>query len=399
MPALTSRLASALVRRLIAAAGFGLGAAPVASATPKGTIPATTVSLATYGGVPGATAAVNRQALVDAWDAIRTAGGGTITVPAGTYDMGEGNNGYQVTLDLCDNVMIDAYGATFSFASTSGGIPVLLLFAQCNNVNIYGLRFVDTTSNLEVTDHGVIAAGYGGFSGLTFSGFKMYDCEGQGLLSMCRTEGDAYSVSGISVHATLTGCYYGINNSNNGRNSEAFLTTNGCRRAIIMTGTSGWDIVVDHTPTIALQSNAFVSLYTADAAASSIEDMNVWLTIRGAMAYHASAITLQHQAEAVSSSPPLIDNVAVKLTVENLTSIGKLVWFVSYEPAIVANTARIWSGIRLSGSVDAASQTLATNNVINSESASTNGASGVVMSAQLAALQSLAGLPAYFTVN
>jgi len=107
-------------------------------------VPPTTVSLADFGGAPGAGAVRIVKAFKQALAALARTNGGTLLVPVGVY--GFGCHAQASTIILCRNlrdIAISAYGALFKATTTANVMPTLFYFFNFRNVTIAGASFTD----------------------------------------------------------------------------------------------------------------------------------------------------------------------------------------------------------------------------------------------------------------
>src|SRR3569832_2440177 len=120
---------SFLLRGLACVVGVVALPARVAAQTPL------SVSLADYGGVPGASSSTLINAFNSAYAALKANGGGTLTIPPGTYNLGSyGSNTYATNAIGMNNVLISGYGATLTITTTTAAVPAILHFQNCNNI-------------------------------------------------------------------------------------------------------------------------------------------------------------------------------------------------------------------------------------------------------------------------
>lgn len=284
-----------------------LSSPPTPSATPVGTIPNFSVTLAQYGGSPSATAAANIAAFNAAFDALKANGGGILNLAAGIYNLGSyASSVAVVAVSDMSNVLIQGAGTgtTIRISTTAVALPTIFDLNNCSNINFFNIAFNDTGTDLNVDYRGAMCVAV--HNSTLKSGYKMYNCSASAVVMLFHATGENYMVEGFDIQATVSNSYFAVGSNYNCRYSKCFLTTNAVRRAFIGFGCRDWDIVVDHTPQSTAQSNGLILLATDGSNSFNCDTVKVWATVRGNMVNHSSVLSLQNHNDHTASYPVAI---------------------------------------------------------------------------------------------
>lgn len=354
-------------------------------------IPNRVVNLATYGGIPGALAATIKTAIANALTALKAAGGGTLLIPPGIYDMGASAvNGYEFLGAQVEmsNIRISGYGALFTFQTTAAVITYGIVFVDGQNIELEGLQFRDTGYDSSLSwkgAHAVMSFQTSAFGGV--KGFRMRDCYATSCLSPYAVQGDAaFLLSDVDVQAVADNCYYGLQ-LDGVTNVTASIVTTDARRSAIAYNCNNMTLTVDATNTAAgVGSNGWVEL-----AARADDDCGNWkvnLTYRGDVR-HGTLVRVEHQG--LAGTAGTMDNVDLTLTVDNPVNSGFASDAIKFtHDAGGGVTNRVWSNFRVHGQF--LGDWLAADKVTNPEISATG--SSIALDASV---DDLTGLPAYFT--
>lgn len=363
-------------------------------------IPAYSISLASYGGVPGASASTIVNAFNNAYAALKANGGGTLVIPPGTYHLGSyGSNTQATNVSNMHNVLISGYGATLTITTTAAAVPSILHFQNCSNINIAGLHFTDPGTDLTINWKGAVCIQAS--CTVACDGYKVYDCTANSVLTLFKAYGGGgaanYLLTNLDITGTVTNAYYGINVNYTGRNSKCNLTTNGVRRAFICYGAQNWNVKVDHTPKSTAQSNSLIEL--PNDANGDVSDIIINVIVRGNLSYHTGIVGFQQQGPL--SATPVIKNVKANVVVQNATGApgAALFWFMHDDGSqILGNTNRNWINIECTGTVDTVSSSVMNGRIVQSRTPTSGTQSSIRVSTQFNGLQNFAALPPYFSM-
>src|SRR3569833_2422846 len=362
--------------------------------------PPLSVSLADYGGVPGASSSTLINAFNSAYAALKANGGGTLTIPPGTYNLGSyGSNTYATTAIGMNNVPNSGYGATLPITTTTAAVPAILHFQNCNNITVAGLSFTDPGCDLTINWKGAICVQAD--CTVACNSFKVVDCTATSVVSLFKAYGQGgagnYLLTNLDIAGTVIDSYYGVNVNYTGRYSNCNLVTQGERRAFIGYCAQNWSIVVDHTPKISAQSNSLIEL--PNDANGNVSDVTVDVTVRGALNYHTAIVGVQQLGP--TSVSPKNQNVQANVTVQNATGApgAALFWFMHDDGTqILSQTNRNWINIACTGSIDAASTSVMANKIVQLRTPTTGTQSSILISTQFNGLQDFSTLPSYFSM-
>lgn len=357
-----------------------------------------TLSLADFGGTPGASAETLRRAFSDAFAKLAAADGGTLTVPPGVYDFGDfGAETDIVVAEGARNVTVSAYGATFRVNTTANVIPTLFLFSNPENVTFAGASFNDIGFNPNVDWRGMYCVRVG--ASRASSGFRMVDCSANGAVGLFafQTRGAAkYLMRDIGVQGTVTNAYYGANLTYAGDNANVDLVCQDVRRGCIAYGLRNAAIRIKMTQSAAAPgSNGFISLACEGASAGNVENVSIQLDASGNVRHRALVHFYHEQSEATGTMRNLDATVTVNST--KLDGMPADVFTFDHElpgATIAGSTARTWEDITLEGSVTGG----LAGRIVDNPSVST-GPSAIYIDRSLAEQTDLSTLPGYFRIK
>lgn len=313
-------------------------------------VPPTTVSLADYGGAPGATAATLIRAFGRALAALSRAAGGTLVVPAGVYDFGAHAQANTIILcrDLRD-IAISAYGAMFMATTTANVMPTLFYFFNFRNITIAGARFTDRGFSPWVDWRGMYCAGIQ--ADRASSGFTMVDCHAErvtGLLAAHNHAGQRALMSNICVQAAVHDAYYGVGASFIRENIRVELDCHNVRRAFIAAALKNAEIVIRADSTSQWPgSNGLVALIAPGSSMGDVENVRVRVDVSGACRY-AGVVHFYHQGPEKQGRMRHID---ATVNLFNIESGASLFVFDHEVDRVNPTTPRIWDQIALHGAI------------------------------------------------
>jgi len=354
-------------RRKLLLRGAALGAAallpaPVGDATggqPRRTqvggikaamVPSAIVSLADYGGLPGAQTAVLVGAFRRALDDLADHGGGTLLVPRGVYDFGHCTDA--ATLVLCCNardIAISAYGALFTVTTAANVMPNLFYFFNFQNITIAGASFADAGFDPRPDWRGMVCVGIQ--ADRPSHGLMLVDCYAERVVSLLSSHNNAATrcfLSNIRVHGEVRFAYYGVNASFIRENVDIDLVCHDVRRAVIASALSNADIRVTVSSTAQWPgSNGLIALICSGASVGNVKNVRITLAASGEGNY-GSYVHLYHQGDEPDGA---IRNVDATVHFANAASATTLFLFDHEVRFVKATTSRVWDGIALHGTI------------------------------------------------
>jgi len=356
-------------------------------------VPANRVSLALYGGVPGASPAVLRNAFSEAFAALKEKGGGTLLVPAGLYDFGRyANSTSIISCKDLSNIVISAYGATFKATTTDKAMPHMFYFFNFNNITIAGARFIDPGFNPWVNWKGMYCVGIQ--ASKASRGFRMVNCYAESVVGLFGSHNNASTrqyLADIDIQGEVRNSYKGVGASFIREQVKVNLICHNVRRAFIAYALKNADILVKISSTANWPgSNGLIALVSGGAAMGNVEDVRVKVDASGAGIY-GGYVHFYHQGPEADG---YMRNIDATVNVTNVSSTPNLFIFDHETNGVQPKTARVWDRISLHGSV--------TGNfagrIIFNPSVSTSLGS-VHVDANLAAIANVSKLPGYFRVK
>lgn len=356
-------------------------------------VPPGFVSLANYGGLPGAAPSVLIGAFANAFAALTQNGGGTLLVPAGIYDFREYDSSALIVRgDDLSNIVISAYGATFKATTTANVMPFLFYFFNPNNLTIAGARFVDPGFNPSVNWKGMYGVG---IQANRASGrFRMVDCHAEsvvGLFSANNNAGTRHYLEDIDIQGEVRNSYYGVGASFIRERVKVNLICHNVRRAFIANALKNADITVTASSTEQWPgSNGLVSLASGGAEMGNVEDVRVNVNASGVCIY-GSYVHFYQVGPAVDGYMRDID---ATVNLDNVSVVQNLFIFDHEIDRVQHKTARVWDQIHLHGSVTGSFG----GRVISNPSVSSSSGT-VYVDHNLALLEKQWDLPAYFRIK
>jgi hypothetical protein len=353
-------------------------------------LPPTVISLADHGGAPGAGPAVLIDAFQRAFGVLAAAGGGTLFVPAGVYDFGR--HADATTIILCRNlrnVVVLAYGATFTVTTTANVMPNLFYFFNFTNITIVGASFADPGFSPYHDWRGLVCVGIQ--ADAASAGFTMVDCYAEHVVSLLTTHNNAHArhyLSDISVQGEVRSSYYGVGASYIRKNVHVDLVCHNVRRAFIAYSLHRARIVVSSSCTPNWPgSNGLVALVSAGASMGNVDDVQVRVDVEGAC-IHDSIVHFYHQGPQAQGHMRDIDatvNLRDAECTRQLFVFDHEVW------GILPRTTRVWDRIALHGNLGPRFS----GRVVANKSVSTSPGT-VYLDRNLARLADMKALPAGF---
>ena len=313
-------------------------------------VPATVVSLADYGGIPGAGRPVLVEAFGRAFAALSAAGGGTLFVPAGRYDFGDLDEASNII--LCRNVRdiaISAYGATFTASTRANVVPNMFYFFNFNNITIAGASFVDTGFDPWVNWKGMYCVGIQ--ADQMSSGFRMVDCYAErvvGLLASNNNAAGRMHLSNLSVEGEVRNSYYGVGANFVRDRVKVDLLCHNVRRAFIAYSLKDAEILVKaHSTWNWPGSNGLIALVSGGASMGNVERVRVEVDASGA-GIHGSYVHFYHQGAEAAGAMRDID---ATVNLINVNAAQSMFVFDHETEGVQAKTSRVWDRISLHGTV------------------------------------------------
>lgn len=372
-------------RRMFLARGLAAGA--LALATPErqarvavpvwqarhlaAPVPGVTVSLADFSGRPGATRSMLAAAFRQGLAALMEAGGGTLLVPPGTYDLGVLDGPEEILLcrDLRD-VVISAYGAVFVANTVRPVMPHMFYFYNFSNVTLAGATFVDHGFFPWIDWQGMYCVGIQ--ADRPSSGMRLVDCRAEHVLGMLASNNDAagrHLLSDIHVQGEIRHAYYGVGANYIAGRVSVDLDCHNVRRAFIAYAARHADVVVRTSATRAWPgSNGLVALVCAGTRLGDVEHVRVRIDVSGDC-IHGSYVHFYHQGPEPEGAMRDID---ATVNILGRQSLAAMFLFDHDNHGVQPRTARQWDRICLHGALAAGSS----GRVVDNPSAST--ASGTV---------------------
>lgn len=313
-------------------------------------VPPAIVSLADYGGKPGAGRAILVNAFERAFAALAEAGGGTLFVPAGLYDFGEVDDASNIILCRgARDIAISAYGAIFKAATTARVVPHMFYFFNFFNMTIAGASFIDTGFDPWVNWKGMYCVGIQ--ADAMSSGLHLVDCYAEcvvGLLASNNNAAGRMYMSNLRVEGEVRDAYYGVG-ANFVRNKVKInLVCHNVRRAFIAYGLKDAEILVKaHNTSNWPGSNGLIALVSGGASTGNVERVRVEVEVSGD-GIHGSYVHFYHQGMEAAGGMRDID-ATVKLI--NVNAAQNMFVFDHESKGVQARTSRVWDRISLHGSV------------------------------------------------
>lgn len=313
-------------------------------------VPPITVSLADYGGMPGAGHAVLVRAFGQALRDLAGQGGGTLFVPGGVYDFG--THADADTIILCRdarNIAISAYGAMFAVTTAADVMPNLFYFFNFQNITIAGASFTDRGFNPRVDWRGMYCVGIQ--ADQPSRGFTMVDCYAERVVGMLASHNNAATrrcLSNIRVQGEVRHAYYGVGASFIRENVDVDLVCHNVRRAFIASALHNAEIRIRASSTLDWPgSNGLVALICAGASAGNVGNVRVRVDVSGDC-IHDSYIHFYHQGQERDGA---MRNIDATVNLVNVRAGRHLFAFDHEADAILPSTARVWDRISLRGAI------------------------------------------------
>jgi hypothetical protein len=343
-------------RRAFLARGLAAGALALAlpphgraAAAP---VPSTTVSLAEFGGKPGAGRAALAGAFRHALATLSRAGGGTLLVPPGVYDFGT----VDVPLAILPchglrDIAIFAYGAVFIANTAAPVMPTMFYFFNFDNVTLAGATFTDQGFSPWIDWRGMYCVGIQ--ADRPSGGLRLVDCRAErvlGLLASNNGPAGRHLMTDIHVQGTVRHAYYGVGANHVGGRIRVDLACHNVRRAYIAYAARHADVVVKASADAAWPgSNGFVALVCAGARLGNVEDVRVRVDVAGPC-IHASYVHFYHQGPERDGA---MRDVEATVNVAGMDTLACMFLFDHETYGVQPRTNRQWDCIGLHGSLPA----------------------------------------------
>lgn len=313
-------------------------------------VPGLMVSLADFGGAPGA----GRDALVrsfgQAFAALGEGGGGTLVVPPGRYDFGDCADTDAIVLcrGLRD-VAISAYGALFTARTTARFMPHLFYFHNFDNVTLAGASFTDPGFVPWIDWKGMYCVGIQ--ADRPSAGFSMIDCYAESVLGLLASNNNAAGrqhMADIRVQGEVRHAYYGVGANNIREQVDLDLDCHNVRRACIAYALNKSTIVVRSSNTPDWPgSNGLVALVCAGASLGNVENVRVRIDVSGSC-IHGSYVHFYHQGPEAEG---LMRGIDATVNVLHVDPVRTTFLFDHESHGVRPHTTRSWQDIALHGSV------------------------------------------------
>jgi len=362
MKSLSTKRRKLLLRGAALGAAGALLPAPVGAATggqPRrnqvggikaAMVPPAIVSLADYGGLPGAQTAALVGAFRQALDALADQGGGTLLVPRGVYDFGRRTDA--ATLVLCRNardIAISAYGALFTVTTAANVMPNLFYFFNFQNITIAGASFADAGFDPRPDWRGMVCVGIQ--ADRPSHGFTLVDCYAERVVSLLSSHNNAVTrryLSNIRVQGEVRYAYYGVNASFIRENADIDLVCHDVRRAVIASALRNADIRVTASSTAQWPgSNGLIALICSGASVGNVKNVRIVLAASGEGNY-GSYVHFYHQGDETEGA---IRNIDATVHVAHAAPAMSLFLFDHEARFVKATTSRVWDRIALHGTI------------------------------------------------
>ena len=331
-------------------------------------VPDFRVSLASYGGMPGATPSVLQDAFRLAFSALMENGGGTLFVPPGLYDFGSYASSTAIVgcKDL-SNICISAYGATFQATTTATVMPHMFYFFNFENITIAGARFTDPGFSPSVNWKGMYCVGVQ--ANRASSGIRLVDCQAEKVVGLFASNNNASTskyLSDISIQGEVRFSYYGVGASFIREKVKVDLICHNVRRAFIANALKDADIKVNCSSTADwLGSNGCIALICGGSSMGNVENVRVRVDASGAGIYDAY-VHFYHQG---GESHGEIRDVDATVNVTDVSDMPTLFMFDHVgDDGVLSSTTRVWERIFLHGKMSG----FFAGKIISSASASTS---------------------------
>ncbi|MFL6630750.1 MAG: hypothetical protein ACJ8HJ_00365 [Massilia sp.] len=334
------------------AAGALVQALPPYGRAAAAPVPSTIVSLAEFGGRPGAGRAALAGAFRRALATLSRAGGGTLLVPPGAYDFGTVDAPLVILpcRDLRD-IAISAYGAVFIANTAAPVMPNMFYFFNFDNVTLAGATFMDQGFSPWIDWRGMYCVGIQ--ADRPSGNLRLVDCRAErvlGLLASNNGPAGRHLMSDIHVQGTVRHAYYGVGANHVGGRVSVDLACHNVRRAYIAYAARHADVAVRASADAAWPgSNGFVALVCAGARLGDVEDVRVRVDVAG-HCIHGSYVHFYHQGPERDGA---MRNVDATVNVAGMDTLACMFLFDHETHGVQPRTARRWDRIGLHGSLPA----------------------------------------------
>lgn len=376
---------------------------PPVSVTPR-PIPALTVNLADYGGVPTASVTTIRNAFTLAFNDLKANNGGTLEVNSGTYNFGTvAQNAVMVAVTSLRNVHVKGDNVMLQISTGTGtgsnNTPVFFQLSAPDNVTFSGFSFEDFGSDILFRSAGGRwgAIAFNTFSTTAVADFKTFDCNAVALVSFIHSDNrsNPYTQTKFDITANIRDCYYGVQMLQSGTDSVCYVNMTNGRRSGVWQCPRNWDINVTLNRTEGIGSNGVVHLDSGNSGNLLADGVTAHVTATGALNGYNALVRIEHQGTIGAASVHQNHNINVNINNASSAASTGVVTFSAEEESgasgILSSTAGSWRNVTVRGTVTGTY----TGTFIRSLAASTSGNNSIAVGSNLWGYQT--GLPAYYT--
>jgi hypothetical protein len=355
-------------------------------------VPTNQVSVKTFGAVPGASPQAIRNGFNQAFQAIKSLGGGTVYVPPGQYDFGvanDGDTGFMIQATDLNKVALLGYGVTLVWNTTVILQTNLLCLYNPQDVIVMGVSFFDRGFDPAYEWKGGHAITL--FHDKVCSNFTTVDIAAENCLSLCKilpaVEGAQFGFTNAKIHGSATYCFYGVTANFTGRYSELDLTCSAVRRGWIAYGARDWKVKIRCHGVNGMGSNGFLDPIAYTNA--PCENISVDLYVTGSVDWYVSLMQYYNQGDAAS----YYRNVDCKITLDNVYGVTRMFLFQhQIGEEILSSSDRPYEQCYLSGEIIGNFD----GTVVRSNTLSTATTNEIVINESFEGHQDFSTLPAYF---
>lgn len=309
-------------------------------------------------GATGDAVTVDAVAIKAAITAATLFGGGDVTFPSPTYNLGNRSGG-ETIFDTGSISNIRFIGPTTLLVNTTDqSVTQIFYVANPQNVEWRNIYFRDTGTSLSVDWKGSDCIRcYGTGAVATYNGVRIIGCRADNVVSFVifgNTLDTDARIRDIRVEdCIIRNSYYGVVCQENGDGLRGNWRCENVRRAYFPYGVTDHSVEISITHDgVALGANSacLIKRYKRDT-----KNISVKLRFYGSVVQYGTGITLEHQP--IANAPSTIEDIDIDLHIsENIVNNNSMVpfRFRSYTDVGVeetVTTANRWDKVSLRGSV------------------------------------------------